>query len=72
VAAGQIDVQMEFRFHKWDIAAGYLLVQEAGGKISAFNGKTDLDSIVTTHTFLAANPVLHAALLPKMEKSLLK
>ena len=72
VAAGQIDVQMEFRFHKWDITAGYLLVQEAGGKISNFDGKTDLESIVSTHTMLATNPYLHVILLPKMEKSLLK
>ena len=72
VAAGQIDVQMEFRFHKWDITAGYLLVQEAGGKISDFNGKTDLESIVSTCTLLAANPYLHGVLLPKMEKSLMK
>ena len=71
VAAGQIDVQMEFRFHEWDITAGYLLVQEAGGKISNFSGKTDLESIVKTHTMLVANPYLHSVLLPKMEKSLM-
>ena len=72
VAAGQVDVQIEFRFHKWDIAAGYLLVQEAGGKISDFNGKTDLDSLVSSCTLLAANPYVHGVLLPRMEKSLAK
>lgn len=72
LAAGQVDAQIEFRFHKWDVAAGYLLVQEAGGKVSAFNGKTDLDTIVSSSTLLAANPYLHGVLLPKMEKSLMK
>jgi len=72
VAAGQIDAQLEFRFHKWDIAAGYLLVQEAGGKVTTFDGRTDLDSIVSTCTLLAANPSLHEILLPKMAKSLMK
>lgn len=72
VASGQLDVQMEFRFHKWDIAAGVLLVQEAGGKVTNFEGKSDLDAIVATHTMLAANPYLHGVLLPKMEKSLMK
>ena len=72
VAAGQIDVQIEFRFHKWDIAAAYLLVQEAGGKVSSFDGKTGLDEIVKSSTLLAANPNLHATLLPKMVKSLIK
>ena len=72
LAAGQIDVQMEVRFYNWDVAAGYLLIQEAGGKISDFNGHTDLDSIISTCTLLAANPYLHAELLPKMEKSLIK
>ena len=72
VAAGQVDVQVEFRFHKWDIAAGYLLVQEAGGKITDFAGNTDIDSLVNTHTLLAANPYVHAILLPKMVKSLMK
>ena len=71
VASGQLDVQMEFRFHKWDVAAGVLLVQEAGGKVSNFEGKSDLDSIAKTHTMLAANPYLHGLLLPKMEKSLM-
>ena len=72
VAMGQIDAEFEFKFHKWDIAAAYLLIQEAGGKISTFDGNSDLDAIVKSSTLLAANPVLHAMLLPKMAKSLMK
>ena len=72
VAAGQVDAQIEVRFHIWDIAAGYLLVQEAGGKVSDFAGNTDLDSIVQTNTMLASNLHLHGILLPKMVKELMK
>lgn len=72
VAAGQVDAQMEFRFHKWDVAAGYLLIQEAGGKVTDFGGNTDLEAIVKTHTMLASNPYLHGMLLPKMVKSLME
>lgn len=72
VAMGQIDVDLEFRFHKWDVAAAYLLIQEAGGKITAFDGNGDLNAIVKSSTLLAANPVLHALLLPQMAKSLMK
>jgi len=72
VAAGQVDAQIEIRFHIWDIAAGYLLVQEAGGKVSDFSGRTDLDSIVSSCTMLAGNPTVHTTLLPKMVKDLMK
>jgi len=72
ISAGQVDVQVEFRFNEWDIAAAYLLIQEAGGKVSDFNGKTGLDDIVNSSTLLAASPFLHAKMLPKLTKSLKK
>jgi myo-inositol-1(or 4)-monophosphatase len=39
VAAGRFDGFWEFGLKKWDTAAGVLLVEEAGGKISDFAGK---------------------------------
>ena len=72
VAAGQFDAEVEVRFHKWDIAAGYLLVQEAGGKISAFDGNTDLGALVQSETLVVSNPYVHATILPKLPKSLMK
>ncbi len=71
VAAGQLDAEIELRFHKWDIVAAYLLIQEAGGKITTFDGRADLESLLSSSTLLAANPALHATLLPKMPKSLM-
>lgn len=39
VAAGRLDAYWEFRLHAWDVAAGLLIVQEAGGTISDVNGQ---------------------------------
>jgi myo-inositol-1(or 4)-monophosphatase len=39
VAAGRFDGFWEFGLNKWDTAAGVLLVQEAGGKVSDFAGQ---------------------------------
>jgi myo-inositol-1(or 4)-monophosphatase len=39
VAAGRFDVFWEFGLNKWDVAAGILLIEEAGGKVSDFEGQ---------------------------------
>jgi myo-inositol-1(or 4)-monophosphatase len=39
VAAGRFDGFWEFGLQKWDTAAGVLLVEEAGGKVSDFSGQ---------------------------------
>jgi myo-inositol-1(or 4)-monophosphatase len=38
VACGRFDGFFEYSLHPWDVAAGILLVQEAGGKVSDFKG----------------------------------
>src|SRR5690606_15890132 len=38
VAAGRYDAFWEFGLSEWDMAAGALLIQEAGGLVSDFNG----------------------------------
>ena len=40
VAAGVFDGFFEFRLSIWDIAAGALLIEEAGGKLTDFSGGT--------------------------------
>jgi len=40
VAAGRYEAYWELDLHPWDIAAGILLVQEAGGFITDFEGRT--------------------------------
>ncbi len=38
VAAGRLDGYWELKLHPWDVAAGSLIVSEAGGKVSDFTG----------------------------------
>ena len=60
VAAGRLDAFWEFNINPWDTAAGYLLVEEAGGKMTGFSGKPfRLDS----REILASNGLIHAELM---------
>jgi myo-inositol-1(or 4)-monophosphatase len=60
VAAGRFDGFWEMKLAPWDIAAGSLLVSEAGGKITDFRGRAvNLDG---KHV-LASNGKIHAAML---------
>jgi len=56
VAAGRLDAYWESGLCSWDIAAGVLLVQEAGGMVTGLDGATvDLKKC----DVLAANSLLH-------------
>ena len=45
VACGRIDGYWEFKLNPWDTSAGYLLIEEAGGTVTHFDGgKFTLDS----------------------------
>ena len=58
VAAGRYDGFWELGLKRWDMAAGLLLVREAGGFATDPGGKDPLD----TGDVVAANPHLHVAL----------
>jgi myo-inositol-1(or 4)-monophosphatase len=57
VAAGRFDGFWEANLQAWDIAAGILLVREAGGYVTDINGKSDM---LKTGSVIAANDRLHA------------
>ena len=38
VAAGRFDAFYEHALHPWDVAAGAFIIQQAGGKVTDFNG----------------------------------
>ena len=59
VAAGRFDAYWESDLKIWDVAAGLLLVKEAGGFVTDFRGG---DRAVERSEFLAANDVLHSKL----------
>jgi myo-inositol-1(or 4)-monophosphatase len=59
VAAGRFDGYWESSLQPWDVAAGILLVREAGGFVTDFRGG---DKMVERSEFLAANDALQSRL----------
>ena len=65
VACGRLDAFWEFNLNPWDTAAGSLLVEEAGGKITRFDGSPWLlDSKET----LATNGIVHHDFIDLMQQ----
>lgn len=60
VAAGRFDGFWEFDLAAWDIAAGALLVQEAGGLVSDMEGT---ENYLTSGHIIAGNPKIFKAIL---------
>lgn len=59
-AAGRFDGYWELKLHPWDMAAGVLMVQEAGGRVTDFTAAPyDLD----TTQLLATNGMIHQEML---------
>ncbi|MGV8026103.1 MAG: inositol monophosphatase family protein [Anaerolineaceae bacterium] len=58
VAAGWLDGYWEIGIHPWDIAAGTLLIEEAGGLVTNLQGEEDY--FKPPYSLIAANPALHA------------
>ncbi len=56
VACGRFDGFWEYNLNSWDVAAGYLIVQEAGGRITNFDGEQY--SVFDKQT-LATNGLIH-------------
>jgi myo-inositol-1(or 4)-monophosphatase len=67
VAAGRLDGFWEFGLQPWDIAAGILLVREAGGYITDLAGG---HGMIETGDVLAANDHLHLPLAQLIKKAL--
>ncbi|HKT17476.1 MAG TPA: inositol monophosphatase family protein [Stellaceae bacterium] len=67
VAAGRFDGFWEFGLRLWDIAAGILLVREAGGYVSDLSGG---HSMLATGDVLAANDHLHLPLARLLKQAL--
>jgi myo-inositol-1(or 4)-monophosphatase len=64
VAAGRFDGFWEFNLNPWDTAAGVLIVEEAGGKVTRFDGAPfEINSRET----IASNGLIHDVLLGEFE-----
>jgi myo-inositol-1(or 4)-monophosphatase len=65
VACGRFDGFWEFNLNPWDTAAGVLIVEEAGGRVTNFSGGPfQLDSRET----LASNGLVHDALVHEFQE----
>jgi myo-inositol-1(or 4)-monophosphatase len=65
VASGRYDGFWEFNLNPWDTAGGVLIVEEAGGKVTRFDGSPfELNSRET----VATNSLLHEALLDEFRE----
>ena len=60
VACGRFDGFWEYNLSPWDVAAGYLIVEEAGGRVSNFSGEAY--SVFDKET-LATNGLIHEEML---------
>lgn len=69
VACGRFDAFWEFGLNPWDVAAGYLIVQEAGGKVTPF--QSDEMNVFLPET-IASNGFIHEALRQKITQFILK
>ncbi len=66
VACGRIDAYWERGLNSWDLAAGLILIREAGGYISDADGGSDP---MTKGTIACGNEVLHRDLLKLLKQA---
>ena len=64
VAAGRMDGVWERDLKPWDMAAGLLMIQEAGGKVTDMDGGEDM---LTKGSICTANLELHPLMLDKLK-----
>ncbi|MFL5750589.1 MAG: inositol monophosphatase family protein [Chloroflexota bacterium] len=62
LADGAAEAMVEVGLSPWDAAAPTVLVEEAGGRVSAFDGRRAID----TGTFVASNGLLHDEILGRL------
>jgi myo-inositol-1(or 4)-monophosphatase len=65
VAAGFSDAFFESGLQPWDVAAGSLLIQEAGGLVGNFSGEADF---LEQHECMAGNPKIYGQMVPLLSK----
>ena len=65
VACGRYEGFWEFNLNAWDTAAGILIVEEAGGKVTGFQGQP---LAITDRDVLASNGLIHAELLHEFDE----
>jgi myo-inositol-1(or 4)-monophosphatase len=67
VAAGRLEGFWELDLNAWDIAAGMLIVEEAGGVVSDMAGMPII--LEPPFSIVASTPILHPLMMEIIEKS---
>jgi myo-inositol-1(or 4)-monophosphatase len=62
IAAGRVDGFWELNLKPWDVAAGWLFVMEAEGKVSDFSGRRWKETTAMGVQTLATNGRIHKSM----------
>jgi len=65
LAAGHFDGFWEFKLHAWDVAAGSLIVTEAGGQVTGITGQP---FIIYSKDILASNGLIHQQMIEAVQE----
>ena len=65
IAAGRLDAYCEYAMDAWDIAAGQLILQEAGGTLTLFDGRPHVTA--DRADVVASNGAIHAELITALK-----
>ncbi len=65
VACGRLDGFYEYGLNAWDVAAGALIIEEAGGKVSDFYGENDY---LFGNTLVCDNGLIHREMVDFVKK----
>jgi myo-inositol-1(or 4)-monophosphatase len=65
VACGRFDGFWELKLKPWDVAAGALMVKEAGGRLSDFSGA---EFSISSAETLASNGLIHEAMITVLQR----
>jgi myo-inositol-1(or 4)-monophosphatase len=64
-ACGRFEAFYEYNLNAWDVAAGILIVKQAGGDVINFSGG---DEVIDTRELVATNGKITAELLDYIQK----
>ncbi|MED1953110.1 inositol monophosphatase family protein [Brevibacillus centrosporus] len=65
VASGELDAFWHYGLKPWDVAAGSLIVREAGGRCT---DDSDCEDVLGASCFVASNTLLHKEILNKLKQ----
>lgn len=65
VACGRFEVFYEYGLHPWDVAAGALIVKNAGGKVSDFKGEKEF---IENSQIIASNSIIYPEFLDMLQR----